>query len=151
MNKELIIKRCHANYDIETIETLSKISDYPLIHELLEDQIFSKLVSSKEEYNNLINELKEILCFEDVFEDLDDNYFDDKNLIIMFSDERSGSNKLELKDISLVDDTINVLIERTRGLTMDMAYLFILLETDIKADKVKTKIITKQDEGGFFL
>lgn len=151
MNKELIIKRCHVDYDIETIETLSKISDYPLIHELLEDQIFSKLVSSKEEYNNLINELKEILCFEDVFEDLDDNYFDDKNLIIMFSDERSGSNKLELKDISLVDDTINVLIERTRGLTMDMAYLFILLETDIKADKVKTKIITKQDEGGFFL
>ena len=151
MNKELIIKRCHADYDIETIETLSKISDYPLIHELLEDQIFSKLVSSKEEYNNLINELKEILCFEDVFEDLDDNYFDDKNLIIMFSDERSGSNKLELKDISLVDDTINVLIERTRGLTMDMAYLFILLETDIKADKVKTRIITKQDEGGFFL
>lgn len=149
MKEKLIIKRSHISFDENHLNYLNEHSDFPLSHDYLKDEIFAKICDSLEEYNSLTNELKEVLGVDDdVFEILDEEYFNEDNLIIMFSDERSGSNKLELKDIYIENNIINVLIERERGLTMDMSYLFLFIKTSLCANKAKAIIETKT--GGLF-
>ena len=149
MEERLIIKRSHISFDENHLNYLNEHSNFPLSHDYLKDEIFAKICHNIEDYNSLTNELKEVLGVDDdVFEILDEEYFNEDNLIIMFSDERSGSNKLELKDISLDKDIINISIEREKGLTMDMAYLFMFIKTKLDGSSVKATIETK--EGGFF-
>ena len=77
---------------------------------------------------------------EDVFNTYNEEFFKDNNLIMMFSDERSGSNSLTLEDINIENNLINISITRKRGLTMDMAYLFMFIDTDKSIERSKVII-----------
>ena len=58
----------------------------------------------------------------------DEEYFLENDLIILFNDERSGSNVLDLKGIEEREDEVILTISRKRGLTMDMAYILLLAQ-----------------------
>ncbi len=105
------------------------------------EHIFAKYISNIDSFKNYkealtqnlnISEYGDNTLFENTIKRYDDTYFNNKALIILFSDERSGSNKLKLENMYTHDDCIQIEFKRKRGLTMDMAYLLIFLEVDIE-------------------
>jgi hypothetical protein len=129
MNNDLIIKRTNISFGNEEYEYLNSVSDHPLC----DGFIFSKLFQSAESFAAFINELKLNVSDEfrkELCETYDQEYFRSHSLVLMFSDERSGSNRLSLMKAEISDECLRLEIERERGMTMDMAYLFLLYETE---------------------
>lgn len=118
------ICRTQIRFDEETYRYLDAISDHPLG----DAYIFSKVFVSFGNFDAFLKEgmigLSEefILKTEEFY---DEAFFEEHNLVAMFSDERSGSNRLSLKEVETEGDVIKLQIGRERGLTMDMAYLFL--------------------------
>ena len=137
MNTSLIIKRAHISFDDTTYDFLNNLSDYPMI----DGYIFSKIFDKKEELCLFFNHLEQ----SELIEEYDEDYFKDHKLLVMFSDERSGSNKLEINDIEIKDNAISIIIDRERGLTMDMSYLFMFYEIDDKNVNNSKVLIQNKD------
>ncbi|MBR5754567.1 MAG: hypothetical protein IKX97_01920 [Erysipelotrichaceae bacterium] len=132
MENNLVTRRTHVSYDQQQIDYLDSISD----HEISEGYIFSKLVRDLDELKELLAGLEENLdVSSDLSKEIIDNYreiLENDSLAVMFSDERSGSNVLTLKDAKIEGDAVSIEIERERGLTMDMAYTFLFLPVEGK-------------------
>ena len=146
MKNELITVRTHLSYGNEEFEFLSKHSDHPI-----EDgYIFSRLIKDHSELASLLAELQKGLGISDQFtQDVLSEWpqvrFAQHRLVLMFSDERSGSNTLTLEKAETMDDRICLSISRQRGLTMDMAYLFLFYETeDCSAERSEVQITNQQ-------
>ena len=139
MDKQLIIKRTHISYSNDEFEYLNNHSDYPIE----DNQIFSKVFNDYEDFYNFIINLPFTLKDEfknELFSSYNSDYFINNNLVMMFSDERSGSNKLTIEDVTTEDKQINISLLRKRGLTMDMAYLFMFIDVDKTIEKSKVII-----------
>ena len=137
MNTKLIIKRAHLSFDDAIYEFLNNLSDHPII----DGYIFSRIFNDKEELCLFFNHLEQ----SELIEEYDEDYFKDHKLLVMFSDERSGSNKLEINDVEIKDNTISIVIDRERGLTMDMSYLFMFYEIDDKNVNNSKVLIQNKD------
>ena len=72
----------------------------------------------------------------------DKNYFETCALIVIFTDERSGANKLELTDCSVTDDVLNINLKRRRGLTMDMSLRMLFVEAKKENIGNAAKVLT---------
>ena len=139
MDKQLVIKRTHISYSNDEFEYLNNHSDHPIENHY----IFSKVFNNYEDFYNFIINLPfnlEDEFKEEIFTSYNIDFFEFNNLVMMFSDERSGSNKLSIEDIALEDELINISILRKRGLTMDMAYLFMFMDVDKTINKADVLI-----------
>ena len=146
MENTLIIKRTQLSFDEEQFQFLNERSDHPI-----EDgYIFSRLIKDHSELASLLAELQKGLGIsdqfsQDVLSEWPEDRFAQHRLVLMFSDERSGSNTLTLEKAETVDDRICLSISRQRGLTMDMAYLFLFYETeDCSAERSEVQITNLQ-------
>ena len=131
MENTLNICRMQIRFDEDTCRYLDALSDHPLG----ESYIFSKVFVSFDDFDAFLKDETIDLTEEFIAktEELYDKaFFEEHNLVAMFSDERSGSNRLTLKEIETEGDVIKLQIGRERGLTMDMAYLFLFYATDGK-------------------
>ena len=122
LNNKFDIIRIHVSNFEGLSVYLSDNSD----HTIEDRYIFSKLFNDYESYYSFIAEFPENI------NRYDKEYFVDNSLIVMFNDERSGSNRLAISDVSIVDNNIDITINRERELTMDMAYLVMFYEVDNK-------------------
>ena len=151
--EELKIIRTHISYSNEEFELLNSLSAYPLDSKHIFAKAFSDYDTFKEFVEIVLTDKlhvdKELI--ETLLDTYDEDYYSAKSLIFMFSDERSGANKLSLKDVKYNNACLDICLNRTRGLTMDMAYLFILMETDIKdINTVKASIENSNEEAVLF-
>ncbi len=60
-------------------------------------------------------------------EKYDKRFFETNALVAIFSDERSGANKLKITQAAVNGDVLEIHMLRERGLTMDMSYRLMLL------------------------
>ena len=129
-------------YDFEKLMNyLSEISD----HEIVDGYIFSRVFKNYENYVDFVGKLdvdEEVK--KDFVEMYDEKYFVDKSLLVMFSDERSGGNRLELVSENIKDGLLSIVIERERGFTMDMAYLFMFYE--IQKDVERSQVLVRDKQ-----
>lgn len=70
------------------------------------------------------------------------DYFETCALIVIYTDERSGSNKLELTGSSVTDNVLNINLKRKRGLTMDMSLRMLFVEAKKENVGNATKVLT---------
>ncbi len=131
MENTLIIKRTHLSFDEEQFQFLNERSDHPIG----DGFVFSRLIKDPSELSSFLAELQKGLGISDSFADeirseWPEERFQQHRLVLMFSDERSGSNVLTLENAETDGDLIRLSISRQRGLTMDMAYLFLFYETE---------------------
>ena len=142
MENTLLIKRTHLSFDEEQFQFLNERSDHPI-----EDgYIFSRLIKDHSELASFLAELQKGLGISErlaqaILSEWPEERFTRHRLVLMFSDERSGSNTLTLEKAETVDGLIRLSINRQRGLTMDLAYLFLFYETeDCSVVKSEVKI-----------
>ncbi len=133
MENKLIIHRTQLSYGEAEAAWLSSRSDIPV----KDDVIFSVLISSPEALSALLDELHAHIGTPDTFageirSEFPDSFFEQNNLSVMFSEERSGSNRLTIKEQVIFEDTFCLTLQRERGLTMDMAYLFLFCPVEGK-------------------
>ena len=152
--KELHIERTHLSYGNEEYDYLNSLCDYQITRE----NPFAKVFNDYESFEVF---LKECLCEhlgvskESAAKWLGsycEEFFAEHGLILLFSDERSGSNRLSLESVETDEDkNVRVKILRDRGLTMDMAYLFLFIEME-KDDyqSVFASISDSNKEASFF-
>lgn len=145
MTNELIIKRIHLSFGNEEYDWLNSKSDHPME----EGYIFSRVFTAADAFTSFLRELQSALSASEEFISecevrYDAAYFSEKSLVLMFSDERSGSNRLTLDSAEAAEGLMSVTILRQRGLTMDMAYLFLFLETDEK-NISRSEVLIKND------
>ena len=131
MENTLTIKRTHLSFDEEQFQFLNERSDHPIT----DGFIFSRLIKDHSELASFLAELQKGLGISDrlsqeVLSEWPEKRFAQHRLVLMFSDERSGSNILTLEKAETVGDLIRLSINRQRGLTMDLAYLFLFYETE---------------------
>ena len=126
MENKLRIIRTHVSFGEEQFTFLNSCSDHPI-----EDgYIFSKVFTAESELEDFLLLLQKHLSVSDAFLEetrqiCSDFFSDQHSLVLLFSDERSGSNRLALTQAMVSGDRIHLELERERGLTMDMAYLFL--------------------------
>ncbi len=128
MNNELMIRRTHLSLGDAEYQWLSSRSDHPIENGYL----FSRILTSKDALTSLLNELIKYIGLADTAAEeikalFPAAFFEKNVLLLMFSDERSGSNQLRTGEERIEEDTVFLTLIRTRGLTMDMAYLFLML------------------------
>ena len=152
--KELIIDRIHLSYGNEEYDLLDSLCDY----EISLERPFAKMLNDHEDFTDLlINRLYPGLHLPHEYVNsliarYDKEFFLDHGLVVMFSDERSGANRLSLESVEVSEDKdIFISIVRDRGLSMDMAYLFLYIEMD-KDDyrKAYASIRNSSKEASFF-
>ena len=145
MENTLQIKRVQISFDEKEADWLKRNSD----QKGAEGTIFSVLTGSFEKLNALLNELQENLGIAESFAEAvraeyPEEFFRDHSLVVMFSDERSGSSTITLKESVLFSDTLCLTLERKRGLTMDMAYLFLFCPYEGK-DAVRSRVRIEEE------
>ena len=133
METKLIVHRTQLSYGEAEAAWLNSRSDTPV----KDDVIFSVLISSPEAFSALLDELHAAVGTPDAFaeelrSEFPDSFFTENDLCVMFSDERSGSNRLTIKEQMIFEDTFCLTLQRERGLTMDMAYLFLFCPVEGK-------------------
>ena len=146
MEKQLIIKRTHVSFGEEQFQFLSAHSDHPLA----DGFIFSRVFCDADSFQSFLALLKEQLALTEEFcsfaeQTFPAEFFRDQSLVLMFSDERSGANRLTLHACQCEADTVHLTIDRERGLTMDMAYLFLFLPLD--RHDIRHSAVQIQDAG----
>ncbi|MBR2577358.1 MAG: hypothetical protein IKE38_00345 [Erysipelotrichaceae bacterium] len=152
--KELIIDRIHLSYGNEEYDYLNSLCDYDISLEMP----FAKVFNGYEEFAEF---LTEELCpglrlpeeyVDDLLVRYSSRFFLDRSLVMMFSDERSGANRLSLESVEVNEDRdVFISIVRERGLSMDMAYLFMFIELDKDSyGKVLPHIVNSSKEASFF-
>ena len=143
MENNLNILRTSFRFEEETYRYLDALSDHPIG----DSYIFSKVFVSFEDFDRFLKD--EQIGLAETFlqrtEALyDEAFFQEHSLVVMFSDERSGSNQLTLESVQTEGDTILLEIARERGLTMDMAYLFLFYELEGKEIRTSAARITNK-------
>ncbi len=129
----MITQRLSLRFDEAMCEKLMAVSD--------DGDIYSRLAKNAEDYKALHDELQDIFGIGFAMPEID---FGTNDAIVMFSDERSGSNTLDLMEVMQTNETIQASIKRTRGLTMDMAYTLIVIPVD-KTTATKARGIIYED------
>ncbi|MBR0461609.1 MAG: hypothetical protein IJJ00_02695 [Erysipelotrichaceae bacterium] len=152
--KELSIDRIHLSYGNEEYDYLDSLCDY----EISLERPFAKLFN---EHGDFTKFLVEELCpnlhlpeeyVNELLARYDSGFFLEYSLVMMFSDERSGANRLTLESVEVSEDKdVFISIIRDRGLSMDMAYLFMFIDLDKDSyGKVFPHIINSNKEASFF-
>lgn len=152
--ENLIINRIHVSYGEEEYNFLNSLCDY----EVSLTNPFGKVFNNYEDFAPFVIEklYMKLHISNDFVNELIGKYtnefFLEHSLVMMFSDERSGANRLSLTNLKVNEDKdIIIDITRDRGISMDMAYLFMFIE--IKKDeyhKVIPTITNSNKEASFF-
>ena len=126
MENTLSIIRTHVSFGETQYAFLNACSDHPI----QDGFIFSKVFTSDSSLTAFLQTMKNTLSLSETFVEevtrkYSSDFFAQQSLVLLFSDERSGSNRLTLRKVDVTDGRIHLEIERERGLTMDMAYLFL--------------------------
>lgn len=123
---ELLMERVSLSLSEEQHAWLNAHSDHPMT----EGYIFSRVFQNHDSLAAFLSELSAV--FPTVAQPsarwltrYDETWFADQSLLVMFSEERSGSSRLQLHQACVEGTRADLIISRTRGLTMDMAYLFL--------------------------
>lgn len=152
--ENLIINRTHVSYGNEEYDFLNSLCDY----EVSLTNPFSKVFNNYEDFAPFVIEklYMKLHVSNDFVNELIGKYtnefFLEHSLVMIFSDERSGANKLSLTSLKVNEDKdIIIDITRDRGLSMDMAYLFMFVEME-KGEyrKVIPTITNSEKEASFF-
>lgn len=119
------------------------------------------IIRSKEELELLYK--REVAQFEDwilefdpiasVWEQInqyDDTFFEKQSLILLMTPESSGGNTLDVTELFWIGDRVSVTIDRdTSGMTCDMAYWYVFIETDQVLAK-NTDVRVQYKVNGYF-
>ncbi|MBR4455401.1 MAG: hypothetical protein IKS32_04150 [Solobacterium sp.] len=152
MKAEINIRRSSAVISETQAEKLDQWSDYPYVHSMTEDRIYGKLCCRKEETDEAVAQLSEILGFPFPAVTCSSDWYETHTLAVLISEERSGSSRLTLESAEKMDEEAVLVFSRVRGLTMDMSLALItaeLQETGMKT--VSAKVVTDlTQEAGIF-
>lgn len=152
--ENLIINRVHVSYGEEEYNFLNSLCDY----EVSLTNPFAKVFNNYEDFAPFVIEklYMKLHVSNDFVNELIGKYtnefFLEHSLVMMFSDERSGSNRLSLTNLKVNEDKdIIIDINRDRGISMDMAYLFMFIEMEKdEYRKVIPTITNSNKEASFF-
>ncbi|MBO4359628.1 MAG: hypothetical protein J5822_02000 [Eubacteriaceae bacterium] len=144
--------RIFISPDEEFFERFSRISDTPLVNVRGEGSMFSKICPDRASFDGLLSTVGIPDEYASVLGDAYDSAASQgSGAAVFFSDERSGSNRIELRSAHIEDGELLVEMERRRGLTMDMAYTFFFLGLPEAASRVaKASVTDSAEEAGIF-
>lgn len=138
--------RAHISPDENFFRYLGENSDTRLEHTLLSSSVFSKVFAGAAEMESFLSASgADVAIPEEV------RLYDGPSALL-FSDERSGSSRLLPGEISFSQNGVSIDIIRKRGLTADMAYMFIFIGLPKGTEHVSRAVITTDtsEEAGLF-
>lgn len=83
------------------------------------------------QFEDWILEFDPIASVREQINQYDDTFFEKQSLILLMTPESSGGNTLDVTELFWIGDRVSVTIDRdTSGMTCDMAYWYVFIETD---------------------
>ncbi len=111
-----------------------------------DDAVFPKLFHTQTELKQFMHErMIPETTVGTLLKKYDTSFFAVNTLIVMISNERSGSSQLRLENIFQLKGKVFVILKRKRGLTMDMASLLICLSLPGHESSVCSAVIENDD------
>ena len=147
MDQLLYPVRVFISPDEAFFASFEKISDTPLVNTRGTGSMFSTVCPDGEAFGKLTgllgidSETSKVLR-----ERYDETKQADCPVAVLFSDERSGSNRIELKSAQASGESVEIEMSRHRGLTMDMAYTFFVLAVPQTVSRVAKALVTDSGE-----
>ena len=147
MDQSFYPVRVFISPDEAFFASFEKISDTPLVNTRGTGSMFSTVCPDGEAFGELIG----LLGIEGDTAGMLRGRFDEAKqencpVAVLFSDERSGSSRIELKSVKTSGDSVEIEMTRHRGLTMDMAYTFFFLTVAASVTRVAKAQVTDSGE-----
>ena len=130
MKAELKITRSPAVLSETQAEELNQWSDHRSVHDTEEDILFAAVCRSQNEAEEKCRRAEKILGFPFPLNSRPSSWFDSHTLVLVISEERSGSSALTLKSAEKKGTEAELILSRTRGMTMDMSLALIEAELE---------------------
>ncbi|MBR2781232.1 MAG: hypothetical protein IKD81_07480 [Eubacteriaceae bacterium] len=147
MEHELIPVRAFISPNEAFFEEFAKLSDTPLINTRGTGSMFSLICPDRDAFDSLLGEIgmheEDTPRLRETFDKLS---LGGRPVAVFFSDERSGSNRIDLMSANEEGESLSVEMIRRRGLTMDMAYTFFFMTVGDGIRKVVRAEVTDSDE-----